>query len=119
MGSIFNFVTSLVTNSDVQGGENIAENSDSVEKSLKDPETELLSGSTSIHASQIIEDDVKLLAKRRLKRSILSGNTDKIIKTLEKYNAQILNISEALDPPPRKTGKNGQGTKIYEEKMKN
>lgn len=62
-----------------------------------DVEIDLLTGN-AIDASQIIEDDVRLLAKRRLKKALLTGKIEKIVKILEKYNAQILNISENIDP---------------------
>merc|ERR1711920_468234 len=48
-------------------------------------------------ASKIHEDELNKLAKRKLKKAIIQGKTEKIVEILERYNCEILNVSQELD----------------------
>ena len=43
------------------------------------------------------EDDLSKLAKRKLRKAIIGGKTDRIVEILERYNCDVLNVSQELD----------------------
>lgn len=43
------------------------------------------------------DDDLSKLAKRKLRKAIIGGKTDRIVEILERYNCDVLNVSQELD----------------------